>query len=779
MQAAFGANRNRANPARGIPLKRARFWLICLFFLVWLLVIAARLFWLQIVRHKEFVERAQKQQQRTFEVAPRRGVLYDRNLRELAMTVQVDSIYAVPNEIDNSPAAAHALAPLVHTDPEDAQTTEEQIAARLDKGNAFAWVARRVTPDVAARVRELIASQGIKGIYFQKEFERFYPDSEIAAQVLGYVGVDDNGLGGIEQKYDGQLHGVPGRMYTAMDAHRRILGSSEHEPEPGQNLVLTIDENIQFLAERALDHAMDKTQAANGTVVVQDVHTGQILALAIRPTFNPNKFRHTTPELLRNHAISDVYEPGSTFKLVTYSAALEQGVAAPDDMIDCQGGQITLAGRVIHDNQGEHFGVIPVHKALEESSDVAAVKLALKVGPDKFYEFVRAFGFGSRPGTELPGETRGLLRPVSKWGSSSIGSIAIGQEIAVTPLQLVSMVSTIANGGIYLPPHVLMPGQVDGTVQKSAAPQVPQASPFKPGGDLPNPLPPGAHRVLSTLTAAQMRKMMEGVVLFGTGTLAQLNGYSSGGKTGTAQKIDPATHTYSKSMHVASFAGIAPVNNPVIAVAVVMDNPKGAYYGASVSAPVFAEVAQQALEYLEVRHDIDVRAPKKPSKAGKPVVEDDVAANTGDIEALYAAANDLPADDPLRAGASQAGTSGSAAPPTAGQAQDAASNPAADAKAKLAGASSAGVTIPQPDSSQLSNQQPKTQGQQTATIVVVDPKTLRVPSMIGLPVRKVIELASAAGLGVQVTGSGTVREQAPVAGTMVAPGTQIVVRCGR
>ncbi len=239
----------------------------------------------------------------------------------------------------------------------------------------------------------------------------------------------------------------------------RCLGSTEKEPEPGQNLVLTIDSNIQFLAERALDHAMERTHADNGTVVIQDVHTGQILALAIRPTFNPNQYRHTTPALLKNHAVSDVYEPGSTFKLVAYSAALDAGVAKPDDTVDCQGGSITIAGRVIHDNQGEHYGVIPVHKALEVSSDVGAIKMALKVGQSRYYDYVRAFGFGQKPGVELPGETRGLLRPVNKWGASSIGSIAMGQEIGVTPLQLVSMVSTIANGGTYLPPHVLMPSQ--------------------------------------------------------------------------------------------------------------------------------------------------------------------------------------------------------------------------------------------------------------------------------------------------------------------------------
>jgi cell division protein FtsI (penicillin-binding protein 3) len=279
------------------------------------------------------------------------------------------------------------------------------------------------------------------------------------------------------------------------------------------------------------------------------------------------------------------------------------------------------------------------------------------------------------------------------------------------------------------------------------------ASPFKPGEELPNPLPAGAHRVLSTLTAAQMRKMMEGVVLFGTGKPAQLNGYSSGGKTGTAQKIDPATHLYSKTMHIASFAGIAPVNNPVIAVAVVLDSPKGAYYGTAVSAPVFAEVAQQVLEYLSVPHDIDARRPHALSKADLRMAEDDSHEQTGDINALYAAANDLPSDDPLRTSATQAPP---ASPPATSvqsqtKAQPASANPA------------------------TTQQQPRTSN----TVTISEGKALRVPSLIGLPVRKVIEQAAAAGLEVEINGSGTVREQAPVPGTMVAPGTRIVVRCGR
>jgi cell division protein FtsI (penicillin-binding protein 3) len=349
---------------------------------------------------------------------------------------------------------------------------------------------------------------------------------------------------------------------------------------------------------------------------------------------------------------------------------------------------------------------------------------------------------------------------VNRWGATSIGSIAIGQEVGVTPLQLVSMVSTIANGGVYLPPRVLMPGQVDGpNNQTLAPPQV--AQPFKAGGELPSPLPAGAHRVISTMTSAEMRKMMEGVVLYGTGRSAQLNGYSSGGKTGTAQKIDPATHTYSKTMHIASFVGIAPVNNPVIAVAVVMDNPKGgAYHGADVSAPIFTEVAQQVLEYLSVPHDITLRRPH--ATANVQVAEDDAHEQTADIHALYDAANDLPSDDPLRDTSQLTLASHPAA------------NPAPSSAAPTNAAS--GTALAPPSASALPQSTPQTV---TQPIILDDGKKLRVPSLIGLPVRKVIEQAAAVGLDVQITGSGTVREQAPAAGTMVAPGTRIVVRCGQ
>lgn len=768
MQAAtIRAIRSRSTAPRAVPLNRRRYWLICGFFLIWLLAIGGRMFWLMIAQHHDYMERAERQQQRTFEVAPRRGILYDRNLKELAMTVQVESVYADPSEIADKQAAARTLAAIVHLDPEDRRTTEQAIATRLNQGRDFAWVARRVSNAVAARVRDL----HMKGIYFQKEFQRFYPDNQIAAQVLGYVGTDDSGLGGLEQKFDARLHGKPGIMYTAVDARRHVLGSSEHDPEPGQNLQLTIDSNIQFMAEQALDHEMEKTHAAHGTVIIQDVHTGQILALAIRPTFNPNDVHHTTPDRLIDRAVSDVYEPGSTFKLVTYSAALQEHLVTPDTLINCAGGQINLFGRIIHDDKSDRgMGTVTVATALARSSDVGVIKVALMLGPDRLYHYIREFGFGQKTGIELPGETRGLLRPVKYWQPASIGYVAIGQEEAVTPLQLVNMVSTIANGGEYLPPHILVPGQLDG---KPGDDPALQAEPVRSDEDLPNPLPAGAHRVISTLAAAQMRQMMEGIVLYGTGKNAQLNGYSSAGKTGTAQKIDPRTHRYSPSLHIGSFAGFAPVNNPEISVAVVIDSPKGLYYGSEVAAPVFAEVAQEVLEYLGVPHDIPLQPPSKKVKPDQAIPEDtSVEDSSADIDALYDAANHLPSDDPQSteapASSDESSGAGKGLKP-AGKSEDhPAGAPAASKPALPATPQTAPQAIAKPSS-----------GDQGSSVTVPSVKPVTVPSLVGLSMRQVIEKAAEAGLQVEIVGDGTVRQQAPAPGSMVPPGTHVVVRCSR
>ena len=522
-----------ARQALTAPIRRVRFAYVAIFFCFWTLAIAGRLIWLQVIQHSQWVNLAARQQTGAFEVSPRRGVLYDRNLKELAVTVQVDSIYAVPSELgENREGVSQMLARIVHADPTDNFTSQHQMNARFNASHGFAWVARRVDPEIAQRVREL----NLHGVYFQKEFKRFYPNNELAAQVLGYVGTDDTGLGGLEAKFDDDMHGVPGHMLTALDAKRHVLGSVVNEPAPGENLVLSIDANIQYMAEQALDAQVAKVKAAHGTIVVQDPHTGQILALAVSPRFNPNDQKHMDASVLQNLAVSDIYEPGSTFKLVTYSAALDAAGVKPTDIVDCQGGTMTMYGRTFHDDKSDHFGRVSVQFALEHSSDVGAAKMALKTGPENFYKYMKGFGFGDRSGIELPSETRGLLRAPKKWGSTSILSLSIGQEIGVTPVQLVSMVSAIGNGGVYMPPHILL----QSTDEMKGDPRL-QPAAFHPGNQLPTTLPEGAHRVVTEQTAATMRMMMRGIVVEGTGGEAKLNGYSSGGKTGTAQKIDVAT----------------------------------------------------------------------------------------------------------------------------------------------------------------------------------------------------------------------------------------------
>src|SRR5215467_311254 len=543
----------------------------------WLLAICARLAWVQVVKYGDFTQRAARQQQRSIEVAPVRGNIYDRNGNELAMTVSVDSVFAVPSEITDIPGTARKLARILQIDSQDLET-------RLRGSRAFAWVARKIDPPASARIHAL----SLKGIYFQKESKRFYPKRELAAQVLGYVGVDDEGLGGVERQFDGKLAGKPGTMLISMDAKRHWFGRVEKNPDPGENVVLTLEEKIQYIAERELARALGETHAEAGTIIVQNPHTGEILALANRPVFDPNVFNTADPKSFKNRAVSDIYEPGSTFKIVTLAAALEERLTNPDEVIDCQMGSIELNGRTIHDHKP--YGALTVAQVLANSSDVGAIKLALRLGEDRFDRYIRAFGFGSQTGIELPGETRGMTKPPNRWSKVSIGAISMGQEIGVSPLQLIAMASTIANDGVFVPPRI-----VAGTTPPRSTRQLIAYS------------PPAGRRVISTVTAAEMKHMMEGVVLRGTGTRAILDGYSSAGKTGTAQKTDPATGRYSKSHYIASFTGFAPVNSPAVSVLVVLDSPVGPHEGGLVAAPVFSRVMQQVLAYLNVNHDVELQ----------------------------------------------------------------------------------------------------------------------------------------------------------------------------
>src|SRR3954471_19661230 len=417
--------------------------------------------------------------------------------------------------------------------------------------------------------------------------------------------MDDAGLSGIEREYEDQLHGRAGQMLISVDARKQWFGSVEKQPEPGQNIVLTVDEKIQYIAERELETAMQQTHAIAGTVVVENPHTGEILALANRPTFNPNLSREITPEKLKNHAVSDVYEPGSTFKLVTISSALEEKLTNPNELFDCRMGSIVYNGMRIRDSRPH--GLLTVSDVLAVSSDVGSIKIGLRLGEERFYKYIRAFGFGQQTGIELPGETRGLTKPLNRWSKVSIGAISMGQEIGITPLQLVSMISTIANDGVWTPPRILAgitPPQ--GSLQLVT---------FHPGAQ---------RRVISPFTAAQMKQMMQGVVLHGTGKKAILEGYSSAGKTGTGQKVDPATHAYSRTKYVASFAGFAPINDPAITVAVILDSAVGLHQGGQVSAPVFQRVAQQVLEYLHTPHDVELPSNRQVLMAERRVKDQDV-----------------------------------------------------------------------------------------------------------------------------------------------------------
>ena len=541
----------------------------------WAALIGVRLAYLQIYRYGDFVRQAARQQQRTVEVSPRRGVVYDRNGQELAMSVPVDSVFAVPSEIPDQENTAAILAKVTGADPQD-------LLAKLKAGHNFAWIARKVDGSTSNRIRSL----NLRGIYFQKESKRYYPKRELAAQVLGFVGTDDEGLAGIERQFEDKLRGEPGTMMISQDARRRWFGRVERQPDPGENVVLTIDEKIQYIVEKELDRAMHETGAVAGTVVVQNPRTGEILALANRPTFNPNLAREITPAVLKNHAVSDIYEPGSVFKTVTYSSALEDKLARPDEMMDCNPGYIMVGGIRIRDSH--HVGVVTLDKAFAESSDVSAVKMGLRLGPDRFYKYIRDYGFGQQTGIELPGETKGLVKPPARWSAASIGAMSIGQEVGVTPLQIVSMVSAIASDGIYSSPRIVA-GVT--TPQKGY-----QQIIFHPANQ---------HRVISTMTAAQMRHFMEMVVLDGTARRAILDGYTSAGKTGTAQKVDPRTHTYSHTDYIGSFVGFAPVNNPALTVAVILDSAKGLHQGGQVSAPVFKRIAEQTLAYLHVPHDVE------------------------------------------------------------------------------------------------------------------------------------------------------------------------------
>lgn len=724
-----------------------RLYILSGLLILWMVVICGRLAYLQIFRYGDFVVRAQRQQQRTIEVAPRRGLIYDRNGHALAMSVSVDSVFAVPSEIPDQATTASLLGKILKVDPHD-------LVTRMKSSHAFAWIARKVNPDISSRIRSL----NLKGIYFQKESKRFYPKQELAAQTLGFVGLDDEGLGGLERAYESQLRGKPGKMLISMDARRRWFGRVERQPDAGENLVLTVDEKIQYVAERELEAAVRETHSLAGTVVVQNPRTGEILALANRPTFNPNTFHVSDPRTMKNRAVSDIYEPGSTFKIVTIAGALEEKLTNPNEVIDCQMGSINIGGVRIRDHKP--FGLLSVTQVMAQSSDVGAIKLGLRLGEDRFDHYIRSFGFGHHTGIELPGETRGLTKPVSRWSKVSIGAISMGQEIGVSALQLTSMISIIANDGVYTPPRVVAgttPALRDIAGSNSAGGANLQRVVFRPGDQ---------RRVISTLTAVHMKRMLESVVLFGTGKKAILEGYTSAGKTGTAQKTDPITGAYSHTQYIASFAGFAPMNEPAVTIAVILDSPRGPHHGGDVAAPVFARIAQQVLPYLNVPHDAEITNSRRLLLRA--------AASTSQEETADGS--------PDRLGGTLEMAADKAAPTVEPSGPSTAASEQRVAQLRPAALRAPAVSDP-PEP--ISNNQPSNEVRSSlplprqGTVVVDVSGGVVVPSLLGKPVRAALETAQESGIEIDVIGNGVAREQSPPPGSRIAAGTRVAVRFSR
>ena len=564
-------------PRVSSPQRRALF--IAIGLVVWMLAIGARLVQLQVNQHEELASRARSQQVGAIETSPSRGQLLDRQGRELARSIDTESFFADPREIPSTEDTARRIAAI--TGQDRAELTSRLSEAK-ESSKKFVWIVRRLDIQSASKLDQL----SLDGIYSRKEPKRYYPNDSLAAHVLGFVGTDEIGLSGVEQYYNEKIRGEAGKVYLERDRERRAFESYEVQSHPGQTVVLTIDQTIQYRTEQALSAAVDRAHAKSGTAIVMDPRTGEILALANAPTFDPNQPVANSAEARANGALQSIYEPGSTFKIVAYSAAIEKGLVKPDDKIDCQMGSITVAGRLIHD--GHPYGVVTVADALAKSSNVGAIKLGLMVGNESMYEYMKRLGFGSRTGVDLAGESPGILRALNRWQPSSIGSLAIGQEVGVTPLQMATAYSVLANGGTLVKPHLLRELRApDGSVLFQAKPETRPA--------------------LKPETTEALRGMFEGVTLHGTAKKAQLDGYSAAGKTGTAQKVDPRTHAYSATKFIGSFVGFAPVKNPAVVIIVVIDEPLGSYHGGDVAAPVFREIAEQILPELGVTPDVEFK----------------------------------------------------------------------------------------------------------------------------------------------------------------------------
>lgn len=558
---------------------RFRRYVVLLLMLCGFGIILFRLVNLQVLQAAELTARADRQHQKSVTLEGARGSVTDRHGKVLAMNMEVPSVFGVPTSLDNPSSVARSLSPIL-------RVRRGEIERKLRQDKHFVWLARKVEPEQGRKLEQL----SIDGIGTVMEGRRFYPKGPLLAHLLGFVGMDGQGLEGLERRYDSNLRGEKRVTILQRDALGRTVfpkGLSQQAPTPGGTLTLTIDEVIQFIAEKELEEAVDQARAIGGTIIVMEPQTGAILAMAVSPRFNPNNVSNLTPDRWRNRALTDTYEPGSTMKVIVAAGALEEKVMRPGSMIFGENGRMTVANTTIHDH--EKLGWMTFSQMLHKSSNIGAAKTGMLLGEQRLYRYLQLFGFGQKTDIDLPGEVSGLLKSPKEWGRRSLASISMGQEIGVTPLQMVSAVAAVANNGVLMKPYVVAEIRDHrGQVVKETLPQV-------------------KRRLISPGTATTLTTILEGVVTNGTGTKAAIPGFRVAGKTGTAQKVDPQTGTYSKKQLIGSFVGFVPADAPRLAMIVVIDEPQGEGWGGVVSAPVFQRVGEQVLTYLGVSRDDQVK----------------------------------------------------------------------------------------------------------------------------------------------------------------------------
>ncbi len=561
------------------------------FFLVLFIALGSRAFQLQILSSKALKALAEKQHTQTLLLQPDRGVIFDRNGEKLAATVMADSVCADPSKIENPGEVAGKLAAILNAD-------RAALRKKLSGGKNFCWLARRIAPEQAASVQDL----EIEGIFLVKEPKRFYPSGELAGHLIGFVGTDATGLEGLERHYDRYLKGAPEKLLWTRDAKGKRLYPRVERPEAAAkehySIVLTIDGRIQHLVESHLKTAVKAKGAKGGFAIVMDPRTGEILALANELGFDPNNFSAADPSLGKNKAITDCFDPGSTFKPFLAAAALEEGVVKETDMFNCENGNYAIADRVIHEANRKRHGSLSFRDVLKYSSNIGSVKIGERLGKERFYQYIKKFGFGTKTGIDLPGEVGGLLRPVEQWTRVDAATVAFGQGISVTAIQLITALSTVANQGVMMKPFVVK-GMMDrqGKIVQAHHPTV-------------------VRRVVSADTAKRLTAVLTDVVGTedGTGKHARIVNVAVAGKTGTSQKFDFSRRVYSSERVKTSFMGFFPADNPQVAILVILDEPQRDKWGGVAAAPVFREIGEQIL--TRFRTNIRENSPGELDKPG-------------------------------------------------------------------------------------------------------------------------------------------------------------------